>query len=148
MSPRGTRPPLTEEERLCVVQEPDVLGSQRERDGQLAAQVDPVERLQLVLEQTDPSRVVEGPRRRDTGGIDASGHRGARRVADAVEQLLAAGAGDELRAHLARRDDGCRADVDGGGGHVRAPDVQRHDPSHLTRALTTLHAGPRRRSKR
>ena len=135
--------------RTCV-------GASESAAASSAAQVDPVERLELVLEQADPARVVERPRHRDTHGHDVSVPRGCRRVAEAGEELLPGRPGDELRAHVARRDDGRRADVDRGRGHVRPADVERDDGAesldqgldHLARRpASSLQPVARRRSR-
>ena len=137
---------LAEQERIGVVHERDRVSRQLEAGGQGRAEVDAVQRLQLVPDPTNACRVVEraGNRARDAGALAEHLPRCAD---DEREQLAPVGVRRERDAGPAL--DRRPGQVDAAGEHVAAPEIERrHDAGHATNAFTTLQAPPRRRRRR
>ena len=110
------------------------------------AQVDAVERLELVTDPADPAGVVERAGRRAGHPRRLAWHV-LRRTDDARQQLVAVGVRRQRdpRPSLHRRP----CEVDAPGGDVRAAEIERrHEAGHATNAFTTLQSAPRRRLNR
>src|SRR5262249_17494493 len=135
-------------EGLGVVEE-DALRAGPDRGGELAPEVDVVERLELreAPHLADAALVVERPGRGDADQIAGSGD-GVGGVADRVGQLGPARVGPERDpGDRARHGSGC--EIDSRGRDVAAAEVQGRNLAHgFTNALITFGGGPLRRRRR
>jgi hypothetical protein len=139
-------PPLSKEERVGIVQEPNRGGLEHESLCELTAQVDAIEGLQLVAKARNARRVLKRSRHGDPDAADVRGRGGPSRADDPIEQLLAAHVVLEHQPNAARRIHRACPELDGRGADVGAAEVERDDGAlgYVTRALITLHGGPRR----
>src|SRR4029453_13696987 len=113
--------------------------------GKVAADVDPVEAVELLGDQRNAVVVIERARNGDAEAARLRRRDRAGCFEDALQEL---GAVSQIETHPRIGLDGRRGEPYAPGGDVRPADVECPDDGHRTKALTTLHGAPRARRSR